>query len=113
MRILLILLALLFILLQMGTTYIWVETDTLEHFTRSFELFYDAGIQYWSRLAFSLGAAWYILSLVMLLGVLVSLVKREFRLLLPISVAGSVISTAAMWYAMYPLHLIFGGGFSL
>lgn len=113
MKILLILLGLLVILLQTSTTYLWLETDTLERFTRTFELFYEAGVPYWSRLAFSLGAAWYVLSLVMLVGMVVSLVKREFRLLLPISVAGSVISTAAMWYAMYPLHLILGGGFSL
>ncbi len=113
MRILLTLLALLFILLQMGTTYIWVETDTLEHFTRSFELFYDAGIPYWSQLAFSWGAAWYVLSLVMLLGVLVSMLKRELRVLLPISLVCSVIATAAMWYAMYPLHLMFSGGVNI
>ncbi|MDN3640769.1 hypothetical protein QWY82_18365 [Simiduia curdlanivorans] len=109
MRIFLVIIAIAFIMLQIVVTYLWTETDIIEQFTQVFQGLYPNGIPDWSKVAFSFGRSWYLVSALLIILVALALYDQKSKPALLAIAASSALSFLVMLYAMYPLHIMFSG----
>lgn len=113
MRVFLVVLGLIIILLQAATSYAWIETNLIEQLSKSFGSLYVNGTPSWIQWAFSIGYVWYGISVVLFVLLIFGAVYRSMNLLLYLTLAMSTMSLGFMWYAMYPLHIMFSGGINI
>lgn len=100
-------LALVSTLLQGLIIGYWTQTAAPAEFLRFFGGFYGE-TPLWSQAAFAFGHGWLLVPLLVLAGLAAALACKSLRAQLGKLAAASLLLSAAMVYAMYPLHLIMG-----
>ena len=87
----------------------WTETDIIEQFTQVFHGLYTNAVPGWSKVAFSFGRSWYLVSALHITLLALALYDRKSKPALLAIAVSSALSFLVMLYAMYPLHIMFSG----
>lgn len=97
---------LVFVTLQATITYIWVETDMIDHFSDFFRNNYRNGIPTWSGIAFSIGMWWFVSTVISIGLFIYGSVFKKTNYVVLLSIIISSFCFFSMCYAMYPIHLM-------
>ncbi|ASP37830.1 hypothetical protein CHH28_03690 [Bacterioplanes sanyensis] len=98
---------------QGWTTYLWQIPDALNDFEFMFHHIYKNGAPAWSEWAFHFGSNWYFVTAMMLVCWLLAVLPVKTPYLLRLTTLCALLSLASMWYALYPLHIMFTDGYSI
>ena len=96
---------LLFASLQTWIAWYWSQPEAVTRFEQLFHILYDR-VPPWSAAAFSVAEGWFIAPAAIGVFLLAAILRESLRAYFGLAALAAFVVTAGMFYAMYPLHLM-------